>query len=68
MGARLSCGVSARGEKNKKKLVTPPLPPPAAAQSNLTALILAAYNGKEQCVKDLLEAGADVDVKDKVRR
>lgn len=38
------------------------------AQFGYTALNRAGYNGEADCVRVLLNAGADVDVKDQVRR
>ena len=45
----------------------PPSDPPSAAQNGATALIIAASNGHLEVVKQLLEAGADKDVQNKVR-
>ncbi len=38
-----------------------------SAQIGSTALIFAAHNGRADCVRLLLDAGADKDAKDKVR-
>ena len=37
------------------------------SQNEKTALMIAAQNGRDGCVKLLLEAGCDKDAKDKVR-
>ena len=41
--------------------------PSPISQSKMTALIFAAWRGKDGCLKLLLEAGCDIEAKDKVR-